>query len=87
MKKKTSTKRKAVTGRTISKKIARKKIARKPITAEERRQMIADLAYLKSEARGGRPGDAMQDWLDAEAEIDARLSATPPALTPPAGRG
>jgi len=45
------------------------------ITPEERRQMISDLAYMKGEKRGGRPGDALQDWLDAEAEIDARLAS------------
>lgn len=42
------------------------------ITAAERHQLIAEAAYLRSEARAFL-GDASEDWLAAEAEIDERL--------------
>jgi hypothetical protein len=36
--------------------------------------MIAEAAYLRAERRGFG-GDAVRDWCEAEAEIDARLQA------------
>jgi len=30
-------------------------------------------AYYKAEARGYEPGHEIQDWLDAEAEVDAEI--------------
>jgi len=35
--------------------------------------MIAEEAYLKAEGRGFQGGSSVQDWLEAEAEIDAIL--------------
>ena len=37
----------------------------------DRDAMIARLAYLRAEQRGFAPGGELQDWLDAEAEVDA----------------
>jgi hypothetical protein len=34
--------------------------------------MIAEAAYFKAQQRGFVPGYEVQDWLDAEREIDAR---------------
>lgn len=39
----------------------------------ERQRMIAEAAYFKAERRGFNGGDAIRDWCEAEAEIDARL--------------
>ena len=50
---------------------------------EGRHRMIAEAAYYRAEARGFREGDPVQDWLAAEAEIDARL----PGRRDPGGRG
>ena len=36
-------------------------------------QLIQESAYYKAEARGFSPGYEEQDWLEAEAEIKARL--------------
>ena len=43
----------------------------------ERHDLIALRAYLHADARGFPGGEPMQDWLQAEAEIDreVRLSA------------
>ncbi|MCB1774249.1 MAG: DUF2934 domain-containing protein [Gammaproteobacteria bacterium] len=38
-----------------------------------RRQMIAESAYFKAEQRGFAPGRALDDWLQAEREIDEVL--------------
>jgi len=35
--------------------------------------MIAESAYLRAERRGFTPGHETQDWLAAEAEVDALL--------------
>jgi hypothetical protein len=43
------------------------------VTAEARRAMIAESAYLRAEARGFLPGREAEDWLAAEAEVDALL--------------
>lgn len=44
------------------------------VSAEEREKMIAQAAYLRAEQRGFSGGDPVADWLEAEAEIDSRLS-------------
>jgi hypothetical protein len=41
------------------------------LTAESRRAMIAESAYLRAERRGFEPGHETEDWLAAEAEVDA----------------
>jgi len=43
------------------------------LTAEARRTMIAEGAYLRAERRGFAPGHETEDWLAAEAEVDALL--------------
>jgi hypothetical protein len=40
--------------------------------------MIAEAAYYKAEQRGFAGGDPLQDWLDAEAEIDRILDHKKP---------
>ncbi len=42
-------------------------------TGGQRRQMIAEAAYFRAERRGFNGGDAVRDWCEAEAEIDARV--------------
>jgi len=43
------------------------------VSAAQRRQMIAEAAYFRAEKRGFDGGDSLQDWCEAEAEVDARL--------------
>jgi Protein of unknown function (DUF2934) len=43
------------------------------LTVEARRTMIAENAYLRAERRGFVPGQETEDWLAAEAEVDALL--------------
>ena len=45
------------------------------VSAEARRTMIAERAYLRAERRGFAPGREAEDWLAAEAEIDSLLKA------------
>lgn len=45
------------------------------ISPEERHQMIAQRAYARAERRGFHPGFEVQDWLEAEREVDALLDA------------
>lgn len=35
-----------------------------------RRALIAETAYFRSERRNFAPGRELQDWLEAEAEVD-----------------
>ena len=43
------------------------------VTDDARRRMVAEAAYFRAEKRGFGEGDVHQDWLEAEAEIKARL--------------
>jgi hypothetical protein len=45
------------------------------VSEDVRRGMIAEGAYLRAERRGFAPGHEEQDWLAAEAEVDALLQA------------
>lgn len=40
------------------------------LAPEHRRQMIAIAAYYKAQRRGFAPGGELQDWLDAEQEVE-----------------
>jgi hypothetical protein len=46
---------------------------RTAVSAEARRALIAQSAYLRAERRGFAPGHETEDWLAAEAEVDALL--------------
>lgn len=46
--------------------------SRRIVTAADRLQMIAEAAYLRGESQGFL-SDEREDWLLAEAEVDARL--------------
>jgi hypothetical protein len=41
------------------------------LTPEERRLRISELAYRRAAARGFTPGGEVEDWLEAEREVDA----------------
>ncbi|MEO1766843.1 DUF2934 domain-containing protein [Thiobacter aerophilum] len=45
------------------------------VTPEERYRLIAEAAYFRAQRRGFVGGDPVQDWLEAEAEIDRMLAA------------
>lgn len=45
------------------------------VSEEARRVMIAQAAYLRAERRGFAPGGDLEDWMAAEAEVDALLRA------------
>ena len=53
-------------------------LAEQRIAGERRQQMIAEAAYYLAEHRGFQGDGALQDWLQAEAEIDHRLGEMPP---------
>jgi len=50
-------------------------VIRVTVVPDARRGMIAEAAYLRAEHRGFTPGSEVEDWLAAEREIDALLSA------------
>ena len=43
------------------------------VSESERRAMIAAEAYLRAERRNFAAGHEIEDWLAAEAEVNARL--------------
>jgi hypothetical protein len=45
-----------------------------PIDRHPREAMIRNAAYLRAEGRGFAPGLEIQDWLEAEAEVDRKLA-------------
>ena len=70
-----------LTGTTGSPRGAARKRSAKPQTAgaktvpEQRHQLIAQAAYFIAERRGFAPGNELEDWLQAEAEIEACMKA------------
>ncbi len=42
----------------------------------EREAMIREAAYLRAERRGFAPGQELEDWLAAQAEIDGLLASS-----------
>ncbi len=59
----------------IRKRSAESSMASAKIVPEERQQLIAQAAYFIAERRGFAPGNELEDWLQAEAEIEACLKA------------
>lgn len=57
-------------------KVAPKAVARKPasVPPERRRNYIEMAAYYIAERRGFAPGNLLDDWVQAEAEIDRLLA-------------
>ena len=65
-------------------KVALKPVAAKParsrakkppaVAAEQRRYYVEVAAYHIAERRGFAPGDPLQDWVQAEAEIDRLIA-------------
>lgn len=43
-------------------------------STEDRQRMIVEAAYYRALARGFAPGCEVEDWLQAEAEINHRLA-------------
>jgi hypothetical protein len=43
------------------------------VDPERRDALIAEAAYFRAQRRGFAPGHEGEDWLAAEAEVDARL--------------
>jgi Protein of unknown function (DUF2934) len=44
-----------------------------PLDVHRRQAMIAEAAYYRAEARSFDPGHELDDWLDAEREVDRLL--------------
>lgn len=53
--------------------VSSKATGQSTVAPEERYKMIAAAAYLRAERRGFASGRALNDWIEAEAEIDAML--------------
>jgi hypothetical protein len=53
----------------------RRHAAPEPVAPELRELMIAEAAYYIAERRGFEPGGELDDWLEAESEIDRLLAA------------
>jgi hypothetical protein len=44
------------------------------LSDEAKSQMIARAAYFRAEKRGFAPGGELQDWLEAERDVERQLS-------------
>jgi hypothetical protein len=69
-----SKKAKARSPRSTAGSTGRRGAAKTP-SPEERHRLIAEEAYLRAERRGFDGGSPEQDWLEAEAAVDARLAS------------
>lgn len=50
-----------------------------PATTVHRDEMVRIAAYFRAERRGFAPGYEVADWLEAQAEVDARVLPASPA--------
>ena len=57
-----------------------------PSFSEDRQQRIAEAAYWRAERRGFEPGRELDDWLEAEREVDGQRRADPSLNQRPDGR-
>ena len=71
--KKTAVKKKAAVKKTAPGPAAGGRKTVRHVSAADRRQMIAEAAYLRGESQGFL-SDERDDWLYAEAEVDALLA-------------
>ena len=73
-------KKTAVKKQIIPKKVDSKALAKTPqdipdILADKRHQMIAESAYYIAEQHGFQNDRILDDWVQAESEVDARFAA------------
>ncbi|MFZ5557893.1 MAG: DUF2934 domain-containing protein [Pseudomonadota bacterium] len=52
--------------------------ARRSVTPEERYRLIQEAAYYRAEQRGFAAGHEIEDWIAAEAEVDAQVRVPVP---------
>ena len=45
------------------------------VDAQERQMLIARAAYFRAEKRGFAPGCELQDWIEAEAEVQRLIGS------------
>ncbi len=57
----------------VAKKAASKKRAQAKLVEKDREQLVAEAAYLIAQQRGFNGDCALDDWLQAEAQIDMKL--------------
>jgi hypothetical protein len=72
----TNVSRSPATGAASHARQARRPEASHPaaLAGEDRYRMIAEAAYYRAEQRGFTPGSELDDWLQAEIEVDALLA-------------
>ncbi len=72
-----SVKKKAATKKKVTKKRAapRKSAAKSEVSARERYEMIATMAFYRTEKRSFAPGYEMDDWYECEQIIDRMLKS------------
>jgi len=73
-KRKQSASKAASKKKPAAKKAAPRKRAQRKIVEKDRGELVAEAAYLIAQQRGFEGNYALDDWLQAEVEIDARLS-------------
>ena len=47
--------------------------ARAQVSPDEIKRLIAEAAYYRAKERGFKPGQELEDWVQAEAEVRLRL--------------
>ncbi len=47
----------------------------KALSSEERWRLVAQAAYYRAEKRGFAPGGELQDWIEAEAEVERMIGS------------
>ena len=70
----TKTQAKPTARKTTARKTAAKAVS-PAVNDEQRLAMVREAAYFRAEQRGFVGGDPVQDWIEAELEVNAQLGA------------
>jgi len=60
--------------KTVATAKTKRKTAATVIDPDTRQKMIQEMAYFNAQQRNFSPGNAMDDWLSAESEVDKIIS-------------
>lgn len=67
-------KEKTISGKELAVGAERANVGREAVSPMERWKMVAESAYYRAQKRGFIGGNPMDDWMEAEKEIDARYA-------------
>lgn len=67
-------KKEAVSGKDLTVRKAEENLGKEAVSPMERWKMVAEAAYYRAQGRGFIGGNPLDDWMEAEKEVDAKYT-------------